>query len=326
MAVSGSTAAVTDLALAGGAQLSDTANASANVRGAILEDLISFRKWDLFIPRAACHNAELNLSYVRSRHTGNPKFFEQLRGRLLGYVRDLTVSQASVSADGSTWDVEVLELVHQSQLAALGFLHDRQFHKALCLGETCVELVDLFAASGVGGLLFWRILCRANLGDAYLRFRQPDHASDLLKQALELTEQQSTMEPGQSQSDARRRQKSRERVITGVCYSHLSRIHLEADEFEEALKYTDMTVEVFEKNIWDLGSSREDRESMAVVVATSYANRGVCDLRRSKFESALAWMERAKECVEKHQDLSRDSIEVLAMVKEQISQTRSLQL
>mmetsp|Transcript_10730 Transcript_10730/g.18664 ORF Transcript_10730/g.18664 Transcript_10730/m.18664 type:complete len:269 (+) Transcript_10730:2-808(+) len=268
----------------------------------------------------------MTLAFVRPRHTGNPKFFEQMRDRLLSYVRDLTVIQATVVAAGSAREVEVLELVLQSQLAAQGFLRDRQFHKALCLGETCVELVDSLAASGVGGLLFWRILCRANLGDAYLRFRQTDHARDLLKQALELTEQQSPMEAGQSQSDARKRQISRERIVMGACYAHLSRIHLDAEENDEALRYTDLTVEVFERFIWDLGSTKEDREAMGVIVATSYANRCVCDIRRSKFESALAWLARAQECVEKHQDLSRDSIQVLAMLKEQISHTRSLQL
>lgn len=290
-----------------------------------LADLTQFRRWSLFLPRAACHDAEMNLTYVRSRHTGNPKFFEQTRDRLLSLLRDLTVMQATPVAGGSPQHAEVLEAVLQAQLAAQGFLRDRQFHKALCLGESCVELVDALAASGAGGLLFWRILCRANLGDAYARFRRPDNASELLKQALELTEQQPTAatDAGQPQSKL---QISRERVVAGACYAHLSRIHLAAGEQDEAMRCTDLTVEVFERFIWDLGVTREDREAMACVLATSYSSRGVCDIRRGKYESALAWLARAQECVEKHQDLSRDSVEVLAQVKEQINHTRTLQM
>jgi len=87
-----------------------------------------------------------------------------------------------------------------------------------------------------------------------------------------------------------------------------------------------MMVEVFERYIWDLGDSTEDREAEAYVLATAYSHRGVCDVRRGKHESALAWLQRSQECIEKNSDLSGDGEQILAMIKEHIVHAKHLHI
>lgn len=297
---------------------------------------MQFRRWSIFLPRAHSVESEKNRAYVRARHIGNPKFFEETRERLGGILRDLQVLQAT---GVEFMEEEALEAVLQAQWTALGFLADRQFHKALTLGEFCREVVDAVAAQGMGGgggLAFWRLLVRINLGDAYARFRRNDEALAIMKQALELIEQCSGTavaahdlrsfadSAGQAKDTTKTVFGSRERVLAGAIYSHLSRIHLEAGDNDEALRLTDLMVEVFERYIWDLGDTQEDREAEACVLATAYSHRGVCDIRRGKHESALAWLQRAQECVEKNADLSGDSAPILKAIKEHIVQANLL--
>lgn len=306
-------------------------------RGALLEELMQFPRWSIFLPRAYSVEAEKNHTYVRSRHTRNPKFFEETRARLHAIICDLKV----LSATGGESTEEALETVLQAQWTAVGFLCDRQFHKALTLGEFCLELVEALAAQGAGGgggLIFWRLLVRVNLGDAYARFKQPTEAIAVLKQGLELVEQFSGMSlaandvrtfgegSGQAKEGLKSAFGSRERVLAGAIYSHLSRIHLEAGDHDEALRLTELMVEAFERFIWDLGDSKEDREAEASVLATAYSHRGVCDVRRGKHESALAWLQRAQECIEKNADLSGDSEPILALIKDHIVHARHLHI
>jgi len=227
----------------------------------------------------------------------------------------------------------------ESQWTALGFLCDRQFYKALTLDEFCREVVDALEAQGAGGsggLVFWRLLVRLNLGDAYARFNRHKEALAVMNQALELIERFSGMgvaangirscgvahSTTQSKDNPKTSFRSRERVLVGAIYYHLSRIHLEAGDKEEAFRLADSMVEVLERFIWDLGDSKEDREAEACVLATAYSHRGVCDVGRGKYETGLAWLQRAQECVEKNADLSGDSAPILASIQERIVQAR----
>jgi tetratricopeptide (TPR) repeat protein len=298
---------------------------------AAAEDLMQFRRWSIFLPRAYSVESEKNQMYVRSRHTWNPKFFEETRERLTAILRDLQVLQAT---GFQSTEQEALDAVLQAQWTAVGFLCDRQFHKALTLSEFCREVVDTLATQGTGGsggLIFWRLLVRVNLGDAYARFRRHKEASEIMKQALELVEQYQGMNESvinNMQAEAKDTQKaifgSRERVLSGAIYYHLSRIQLETGDHGEALRLSDLMVEVLERFIWDLGDSREDREAEACVLATAYSHRGECEVRRGKYESALAWLQRAQQCVEKHADLCGDSAPILAAVKEHIVHAKHL--
>merc|ERR1712107_179295 len=130
------------------------------------------------------------------------------------------------------------------------------------------------------GLLFWQILCRANVGDFYVRFRRYDEARTVLGQALELVEA-----AGPSSSP--------ERVLGGVCLAHLCRIEFQAQDLHEAMKYTDMEIEVFDQHLWNLSSSKEDKEIQGIVMASAYINRGRCDTAQSRHDNALAWFSRA---------------------------------
>jgi tetratricopeptide (TPR) repeat protein len=298
-----------------------------------MEELTQFHRWSMFLPRGYSEECQKNHAYTRTRHTRNPKFFEETRARLTAILGDLQVLKAT--GLGSTAE-EALEAVMQAQWAAHGFLFDRQFHKALNLGELSMEVVESLAAqvqeSDVGGLTFWRLLTRANLGNAYARFKQSDKALAVLKQGLELAEQDKGLiaandlrafgegDTGTSNKEVTKKSvaRSRERVLAGTIYAHLSRIHLEAEDQEEALRLMDLMLEAFERYIWDLGDAREDREAEATVLATAYSNRGVCDVRRGKHDNGLAWLTRAQECLEKHADVSGDSVQILAMIKEHI--------
>jgi tetratricopeptide (TPR) repeat protein len=292
----------------------------------------------MFLPRAYSEECQKNHSYIRTRHTRNPKFFEETRARLTAILGDLQVLRAT--GMGSTSE-EALEAVMLAQWAAQGFLFDRQFHKSLTLGELSMEVVESLATqvqeSDVGGLTFWRLLVCANLGNTYARFRQQEKALAVLKQGVELAEHDKGLiaandlrafgegNAGTSSKEVTKSvARSRERVLSGTLYAHLSRIHLEAEDQEEALRLMDLMLEAFERYIWDLGDSKEDREAEATVLATSYSNRGVCDVRRGKIENGLAWLTRAQECLEKHADASGDSVHILALIKEHIASANLL--
>jgi len=278
---------------------------------------MQFSRWSIFLPRAASSNIEQNTVYVRSRHTGNPQFFEQTRERLASILHDLGVLHLS-GVPPDTNEAEPLELVLEAQHISLGYLHNRQFHKALAIGELCVQLVDKMALMGSreDNLLFWRILCRANLGDSLARFRKFEEAKGLLRQGLELAE------------EAAERAGARERVLVGACYGHLSRVHLEleTDGIHESLKYTDLEIEDFETYIWELADGKADREVQAMVLASAYSNRGVCDVRMGRHERALEWFNKGYDCVEAHADLGSDKDQILTEIKEHIEHTKHLQI
>jgi len=212
--------------------------------------------------------------------------------------------------------VHALETVLQAQWIALGFLCNHQFYKAVTLGETCVELVDALAkawkAIDRGDLLFWRIICRANLGDSYVRFRKHEQAKSVLKQALDHAEANGPLS-------------SAERTLTGTCYAHLSQIALEADDANEALRLMDLEIEVLEGYVWELSQAKEDREVEGIVLATAYLRRGTCDGRQGRQDSALAWLGRARECIEQHSDLSPDSKQMLSKIQEEVECAQHLQ-
>lgn len=329
----------TDLAVASPAITSDlsfnrSSGARLGGRAASLDDLVQFRQWSVFLPRAICAACENNTVYVRSRHAGNPQLFEQCRDRLSLILHDMRLlgTRGLDIGTGAFSVVAALETVLKAQWTALGFLSNRQFHKALSLGVICTELVDALASLSSGAsssqaaqqagsvegraggfLVFWRLLCRANLGGAYAKFGKYDEARSVLKQGLEIAETAEGVD-------------ARERVLVGACYSHLFRIDLAAGSLGEALRLADLEVEVFERFIWDLSDTREDREAEALVLATSYINRGICDVRLKKYDSALMWFGRAQECLEKRAGVGEDFDQFTELISNHIEHARTLQL
>jgi hypothetical protein len=272
------------------------------------------------MPCAASSDISLNAVYVRARHTGNPRFFEQTRQRLelVLHDRNLVANVGAPSGDegGDVAVVQALEAVLQAQCTALGFVSDRQFQKALALGELSVAIVDTLAATwqwGESSAIFWQLLVRANLGGSQARFGKHEQATGTLRQGLQMAEGATGLG-------------ARERVLLGVLYAHLVRVCLDAGDLNEASRLAESEIEAFERHIWELSDAREDREIQALVLATSYMTRGLCDIRKCKYDTGQMWFGRAQDCVEKHADLGPDSIELLAQIVEQAEHCRSLQL
>eukprot|EP00929_Paragymnodinium_shiwhaense_P122249 TRINITY_DN9487_c0_g1_i1.p1 TRINITY_DN9487_c0_g1~~TRINITY_DN9487_c0_g1_i1.p1 ORF type:complete len:340 (+),score=45.44 TRINITY_DN9487_c0_g1_i1:103-1122(+) len=302
--------------------------------GNMFEDLMRFRRWSIFLPAAASSEVEQNTVYVRGRHSGNPKFFEQTRERLAAVVHDRdilrTVGQSTALALDGSFDsdesvYQALEHVMQAQWTALGFASDRQFYKAFQLGSQCTAIVDALAASaaaaaasgenGENSFLFWQLLVRANLGGAHARFGKQAEATAILRQALRLAE------------DGAALTSARERVLLGAIYSHLVRVCLELRDLDEAQRLAELAIEAYERNLWELSDALEDRETQALVLATSYMTRGVCDVRKRRFDTSQTWLVRALETLEKHNaDLGPDGSELRALITEQANHCKSLQL
>eukprot|EP00927_Polykrikos_kofoidii_P046311 TRINITY_DN40534_c0_g1_i1.p1 TRINITY_DN40534_c0_g1~~TRINITY_DN40534_c0_g1_i1.p1 ORF type:complete len:316 (+),score=49.63 TRINITY_DN40534_c0_g1_i1:92-1039(+) len=283
-----------------------------------MDELLEFRRWSVFLPCAASAEVERNAVYVRGRHTGNPRFFEQSRERLALILHDRDFMRTvETEEEYGEATIRALEAVLQAQWTALGFVSNRQFHKALTLGDVSLSIVDALAhAASVahsGSLLFWQLLVRANLGGAYARFGKHDEATSVLRHGLELTESGVMIS-------------QRERVLQGVIYSHLARVCLEAGDVEESSRTAELEIEIFERCIWDMSDTKEDRQLQALVLATSYVNRGICDVRQRRYDIGLIWFGRAENCVEKHADLGPECPQLLTHIREHIDHCKSLQL
>jgi len=288
------------------------------------DDLVQFKRWGVFLPTATSSEVDRNAVYIRARHTGNPKFFDHMRDKLARVLRDreLLNNTGAAEGDGGGGVAAVLELVMQAQWTAFGFVCDRQFHKALSLGDLCVAIVDALAAEGTVNrlsgddnfCLFFQLLCRANLGGALGRFAKYEEASKVLKQGMKLTDS------GSASLGAR------ERVMLATLYAHLSRVYLDMGDVTEAARLAELEIDIFERFIWELSDAKDDREAQSLVLATSYVTRGVCDVHKRKFDTGLMWFGRAQECIEKYVDLGVDSDQLLEKIRAHADHARTLQL
>jgi len=275
---------------------------------------MQFKKWSILLPRLLSSQVDCNATYTLARQNGNPNFFDQARIRLVDILQDcevLKVSGKSVTAD--TGIAQVLRIVLESLMTASGFLSNRHFHKATAIGELCVQVADAITA-GFPELVFWPLLCRSALGDAYVRLRRRADARAVLETALEQA-QAASLE---------NRLQSSIRVVAGACHFYLARADLEEGLLETALPKADAAIEDFDGNIWDLSDSKEDREDMAMVVATTYIFRGNCDSVRDHHEVALSWYRRSLQTIESNRDLGSDYVPIVAQIKLDIERTECL--
>jgi len=271
-----------------------------------LEELAQFRRWSIFLPRTVSEEAERNAVYVKSRQIANPGFFDKMRERLDALLGDCGLLQAAGAETHSSAIVEALEAVLHGQWTAMGFLSNRQFHKALVLGELCLKLVEALAAPQQD-LLFWRVLCRANLGEIYARFKKADEARVVLREGLEL------VEDGVHPAGA------------AICYAHLSHVERSAYNMDEALRLADLGIEASERFIYEMQDVEEDREAKATALATAYSVRGSCDAEQERYDHALAWFGRALECLDKHTEICADSQQIAAHINNEIDRMKTLQ-
>jgi len=200
----------------------------------------------------------------------------------------------------------ILEAVMSAQWLARGLLCSREHYKAKDLLLLCRDLIEALVGFGYQGSAFWRLLCYSSLGHAYLAFRKYAEAGDWLKLGLEASQ----VGAG---SDG-----LHERLFTGLCYAHLSSVHLEAEDFDEAVRCADLGLETFERDLWSLLDERkadvpldevidDDKELLTAILATAYLNRGTCDVRRENFDSGLSWYNSAKQCLHKNGHLGHDN-------------------
>lgn len=278
---------------------------------------MQFKEWAIFLPRIASLQVELNASYMLTRQDRNPKFFENVRKRLEDILHDFDVLQVSKkSVDPDTGLVEAVDAVLQSLLAAHGFAGNRQFHKAVAIGELCVQVADRINFQ-FPALLFWPLLCRLTLGDVYLRLRRRDEACQRLTEAVQLGEAASTFEA------MPRVQKSLS-VVVGACHFLLAQADVEAREWDTALSHVASAIEEIEGSIWYLSDGKEDRESMSSVVATFYHFKGNLDFEGGNHEVAMSWYGRAQKCLDSYRDLGPDFDQISAQIKLDVERAEAL--
>lgn len=260
--------------------------------------------------------------YIKGRQIHNPKYFDQLREKLLAALHDYPLP--GVATDPK-FLFEAVELLLQSQRAQLGFLANRQTYKATVLGELGLQLSDALSNTREG-LLFWRILARANLGFTYFRLRRHNNARDVLREGMELAEVSSgatsrtgrTSTPNQAVSAA-------ENVLAAACAAYLVQLELEVGEVDAAWTHWLVQVQVFERFLWDLAKTSEDVEVVCIVVADAHTLRGYWDEKLTDYQAAGNWFTRAKEILERHLDIGDDHAQLLSQVEEDIRRVRVLQ-
>jgi len=279
------------------------------------EELTRFHRWRAVLPCAVSSEVERTAVYVRSRHMGNPQFFEQTRRALAAILGDCSLLSAMrMEAGSSAGAADAFETLLQAQLTALGFLCNQQFHKALTLGEMCTEVSDSLTGGECGDALFWRVLSRAVLGDAYARFRKHEEARAVLAQGVGLV-----AEAGESAGP-------KERVLLAACHSHLARLELEAGAAAAAAGAAALAVDLLERFALQLSDLREDRETAATVLATAYSLRGACEAAQRRFDEALSWQEKAIECVTRNADLSVDCTHMRQKLESEMEHIKSLRI
>ncbi|CAJ1400560.1 unnamed protein product [Effrenium voratum] len=266
-----------------------------------------FKRWCIFLPRLVCEKVSLNSAYTLTRQQRNPAWFDQMRERLQLILQDCSLLQVSgKQCTPETGLDKAEELVLQSLLAAQGFLGNKQFHKAFVLGELCVQVADCITAPD---LSFWPLLCRATLGNAYLRLRRFQEARQILEEALKL---------GAEEAD------SSCRAVLGACYYVLAHAELEEQRVDLAVDRVDAAIEEMEGHLWEISQSLEDKEVISSVFATAYHFRGHCDFVSDRFDVALSYYSRALKCLENHCDLGRDGDAMAVLIKHDIERAHCL--
>ncbi|CAE7588632.1 unnamed protein product [Symbiodinium natans] len=270
-----------------------------------LQQLMLFRRWSLFLPRLISESAKLNAAYTLMRQQRNPAFFDQLREKLHQILQDCEVLEASGQVCSVEGGLEnVLQVVLQSLVFAAGFLHNRQFHKAFALGELCVQVSD-HVADSAADMTFWRLLCRAFLGSAYLQLRRTADARHVLEEAQWL---------GESVEETARSMKA----ILGACSYALAQADLDESSIDQAGEHVDAAIAQMESNLWEVSQNKEDQEVISTILATLYHFRGHCDFLCDRFDLALSWYHRALKVLGEHRDLGIDTDAIVEHVKHDI--------
>lgn len=276
-----------------------------------MQRLMLFKQWSIFLPQLVCEKVSLNSTYTIMRQQRNPAFFQQMRERLQLILQDCDLLQVSGQICSTEGLEKALQIVLQALLAALGFLGNRHFYKAFILGELCMQVADRITA-GIPDLSFWPLLCRANLGSAYLQLRRFAEARHVLEEALHLG---ALLEENVD---------SLCHAVLGACSYALAQADLEEHRMDPAVDRVDSALEEMEGHLWDVSQSKEDKEVISTVLATVYHFRGHCDLMCGRFDVALSYYAKALKCLESHHDLGTDGEAMAVLIKHDIERAHCL--
>jgi hypothetical protein len=304
--------------------VSDTAIEGAlAVKDAGLEDLTTFRRWSHFLPRGKSEKLDNSAVYVRSRSTGNPKFFEETRKRLQDLMHDFHVFEAVGFDANQAWKVQ--KVVIEAQWIAVGFMCDRQMRKAVLLCEDSLKVINLYSQK-CEGLLFFRALVSMNLGAVHSKFLpkiQPG-AEEAAEVAVAKQYLESTADLKKLRDDPQAGIGTKEMLIIGACHAHLCMLFLHTEEYFEAERNGSCAIEIFEELIWKASDEKDDVLDQAATLAAAYANMAVCCVSQGHHDKGLSWYTKAMEVVSEHIPRGDHYDPLLDSLEDQIEHTKML--
>lgn len=301
--------------------VSDTAAGTAlAVKDTSLED---FRRWSHFLPRGKSEKLDNSAVYVRSRSTGNPKFFEEQRKRLQDLMHDFHVFE-TVGFDANQV-TGVQQVVMETQWIAVGFMCDRQMRKAVLLCEDALKVIDLYARK-CDGFLFFRALVSMNLGAVHSKFlpkiqpgtEEPKEVA-VAKQLLETTADLKKLRDDHTAGIG-----IKEMLIVGACHAHLCMLFLHTEQYFDAERNGSCAIEIFEELIWKASSEKDDVLDQAATLVAAYSNMAVCCVRQGCHDKGLSWYTKAMEVVTEHIPRGDHYDPLLDSLEEQIEHTKML--
>jgi len=301
-----------------------TAVAAVAVKDAGLEDLTNFRRWSHFLPRGKSEKLDNSAVYVRSRSTGNPKFFEEQRKRLQDLMHDFHVFESVGFDANQAWKVQ--QVVMDAQWIAIGFMCDRQMRKAVLLCEDSLKVIDLYSRK-CEGFLFFRALVSMNLGAVHSKFlpKVPPNTVDLpaeVQTALQYL--QGTTELKKLIDDPQAGVGIKERLIIGACHAQLCMLYLHVEQYFEAERNGTEAIEIFEELIWKVSSDKDDVLDQAATLVAAYSNMAVCCVRQAHHDKGLSWYTKATEVVTEHIPRGDHYDPLLDSLEDQIEHTKML--
>lgn len=279
------------------------------------------------LPSAVLQDHEDQAAYVKTRSVHNKSFFDDVRKELTSLTQGFRVQMLADHPD-TTLQPEALVDSQRSLLQALhiskGFLAHREQHKAMILFHLCVEVSDHFVGQmDPTSQVFWQLLARLCLADAYTKFQKLEEALSILQESKRLCEH-SDVQPLDAGA----------KVLEGACHKVVGRVYLEAalgcvaeatERIDEAAAEIKQAVELLEKYLPEVPGCAEKPVEAAVSLATAYSSLGVCDVRAGRFECCFEWFAKAQGALQelsaKHPSVHR----VLGEIAEQVKQAKYLQ-
>lgn len=278
--------------------------------------------------------------YVKTRSVHNRNFFNDVRSELVSIEHGLRLqvltAEDEVPNGGAATralDPTALLSVHRSILQALhiakGFLGNREQHKSMILLHLCAEVADhLGCQMAPDTQLFWQMLTRLCLADAYARFNKLEESMAILLEAINLSQHADVQPPGDELASPTAK------VLEAACRKVMCRVFLEAslgchddrqERVDDASKEVTQAVALLERYLPQVPGHAEKRSDAAAALATAYSSKGVCEVRGGKFEEALVWFAKAQHVLKEFSFPGNNAERIVSDIAEQIEHAHHLQ-